>query len=251
MRIEPPAYYTRLAPFRALFGQGNPILTYHKLGPKPSQARLKGLYVSAHLFARQLKELAREGYASGSLDKWNSEPSKQIILTFDDGYVNVLEHGLGVLADAGFKAIQFLPVNFLGKINEWDAAEGEAPEKIMDTGQVREWIADGHEVGSHSLNHPFLTKLSTEQAKEEINASRKKLQDLFGKEVKHFCYPYGDWNESVRDLVQEAGYKTACTTDHGMNVDGNSPFSLKRFTARYASRKLRNLWFWIKEAACS
>ena len=39
-----------------------------------------------------------------------------------------------------------------------------------------------------------------------------------GKPIAHFCYPYGDWNEPVRDLVMEAGYLTACTTRRTRSV---------------------------------
>jgi len=111
---------------------------------------------------------------------------------------------------------------------------------------VREWISAGHEIGSHSLTHPFLTRLTVEKAREEISASKKKLEDLFGKPIEHFCYPYGDWNETVRDLAQEAGYKTACTTDTGINGAEDSPFTLKRFTARYPSRNLKALCQWLR-----
>jgi peptidoglycan/xylan/chitin deacetylase (PgdA/CDA1 family) len=113
---------------------------------------------------------------------------------------------------------------------------------MMDAAQVRDWLAARHDIGSHTLSHPYLTKLPPAQAREEITASRKKLEDLFGRPVTHFCYPYGDWNEAVRDLVQAAGYKTACTTDPGVNGPGDSPFLLKRFTARYPSWNVRALW---------
>ncbi len=241
-----PAYYSTLAPFRAEFERGIPILTYHKLGPRPARVRLKGLYVGESLFARQLAELRAAGFGPGSLDAWNARPGAKVVITFDDGYVNVLRLGLEPLRRAGLAAIQFLPANFLGRLNEWDVAEGEAPEAIMDPVQVREWLAAGHDIGSHSLSHPRLTRLSPAEAREEITGSRKKLEDLFGRRIVHFCYPYGDWNEAVRDLVREAGYQTACTTDPGLNLAGDSPFSLKRFTARYASRNWKTAWAWVR-----
>jgi hypothetical protein len=43
-------------------------------------------------------------------------------------------------------------------------------------------------------------------------------------------------------MVSAAGYKTACTTDAGVNTALDSPFALKRFTARYASRSLKTFW---------
>ena len=238
-----PAYYSRLAEFRSLFNRGNPILTYHKLGPPPRRVRLKGLYLSRALFARQLQELRADGFTSGSLETCaGPRTGKQIVVTFDDGYVNALRHGLQPLADARFTAIQFLVADLLGKHNEWDVPLGEAPEPMMNETQVREWLAAGHHIGSHTLTHPFLTKVSHQAAKEEITASRKKLEDRFGRPIEHFCYPYGDWNEKVRDLVVDAGYQTACTTDTGINTAADAPFSLRRFTARYPTRTFKAVW---------
>ena len=105
-----------------------------------------------------------------------------------------------------------------------------------------EWLAAGNDIGSHTLTHPRLTQLAPGRAREEISASRKRLEDLFGRPVRHFCYPYGDWNPAVRDLVREAGYATACTTTAGVNTAAESPWELKRYTARYASRSLKAIW---------
>jgi len=244
----PPSYYTSLAPFRELFEEGNPVLTYHKLGPRPPGVRLKGLYLSGKLFARQLAELQAAGFTSGSLAKCaGPRTGGRIVITFDDGCVNVLRHGLEPLRETGFKAVQFLVADLLGKRNEWDIAVGEAPEPIMNAAQVREWLAVGHDIGSHTLTHPYLTRLPVEKAREEIFASKKKLEDRFGRPVAHFCYPYGDWNPAVRDLVIGAGYRTACTTEFGVNDANTSPFALKRITARYRSRNWKEAKAWLAQ----
>ena len=60
-------YYSSLRAFRELFQSGIPILTYHKLGPRPRHVRIKGLYVNAALFARQLAELKRASFVTQSL----------------------------------------------------------------------------------------------------------------------------------------------------------------------------------------
>lgn len=246
----PPDYYSTFAPFRELFGQGNPILTYHKLGPRPRRVRLKGLYLRAGFFRRQLGELKAAGFTSGSLsDCAGPAQSRRIVLTFDDGYANVLRHAAAPLAATGFKAIQFLPANLLGRCNEWDVVLGEAPAAIMDAAQVRDWLAAGHQIGSHTLDHPYLTQIPLATAHEQIVSSKKKLEDLFGVAIDHFCYPYGDWNPALRDFVAAAGYRTACTTNVGVNLPTDSPFALKRFMARYPTRnwklirgKLRSLF---------
>ncbi len=243
-----PKYYSSLAPFRQVFSQGNPILTYHKLGPRPRAARLKGLYLPRALFRRQLTELRGAGFRDGLLEECAApRGGSRIVITFDDGYVNVLRHGLDALAATQFKAIQFLVADLLGQCNTWDVPFGEAPEPLMNAAEVRDWLAAGHDIGSHSLTHPFLTRLPRPQAAEEIRASKRKLEDLFGRAVEHFCYPYGDWNPAVRDLVAEAGYRTACVTSSGVNTPDADLFALKRFTARYRSRNWREFKSWLAE----
>jgi len=239
-----PNYYTALKPFAGLFARGVPVLTYHKLGPRPAGARIKGLYVSAALFERQLAEFRRAGFntaAFGLPPDPEGNADKRIALTFDDGFASVLRHGLNPLSRHGFRALQFLVADLIGRSNEWDAPQGEAQEPLMDDAQVKDWLATGHEIGSHSVTHPFLTRISREQAREEIFSSKKKLEDRFNAPVRHFCYPYGDWNPAVRDLVIEAGYETACTTEFGVNTALTPPFELKRITARYQTLNLKSL----------
>jgi peptidoglycan/xylan/chitin deacetylase (PgdA/CDA1 family) len=240
----PPAVYVSLAPFREWFGTGLPILMYHKLGPRPRGVKLKGLYVSASRFARQLAELRAAGFRSAWLDDLPAalvEPGRRIVLSFDDAYVNVLTHGLPLLVRYGFGAIQYVVADAIGGRNDWDLREGEAPEALMDRAQLREWLAAGQAIGSHGLRHVRLTRVSPAQAREEIFASKKKLEDWFGVPIRHFCYPYGDWDARVRDLVIEAGYASACTTAFGINDAGTSPFELRRIQARYPSLGLREL----------
>jgi peptidoglycan/xylan/chitin deacetylase (PgdA/CDA1 family) len=238
-----PENYHTLKPFRELFGTGVPILMYHKIAPRPRRVRLKGLYVAPTHFAKQLTELRSHGFVScnpiEAMQDGNGSP--RIVLSFDDGFRNVFQNALGPLNDGGWKALQFLVPNCIGKLNEWDLREGEAPEMLMDVQEVRDWIAAGHMIGSHSLTHARLTRLTVRDAREEIFASKKKLEDTFGVAVEHFCYPYGDWNEGVRDLVSEAGYRTACTTQFGVNTPGTPAFVLHRIAVRHPTRNLRAL----------
>ena len=171
-----------------------------------------------------------------------------VLITFDDGFRDVFENALPVMQQHRFCGIQFLVSDLIGKTNEWQQRAGDVIEPLMEEAQVRGWLATGNEIGSHTRTHPWLTRLSAAEAREEIAASKKALQDRFGVAVEHFCYPYGDWSEGVRDLVIEAGYKTACTTKSGVNTSADSAFALKRFTARYPSRNLRALWLRARDA---
>ena len=146
------------------------------------------------------------------------------------------------LARHGVHAIQFLVAGRLGQQNDWDIAKGEAPEKLMDAVQVREWIAAGHQIGSHGLTHRILKKLGADEAREEIAGSKKRLEDTFGVPVAHFCYPSGRYNEETPKLLREAGYRTACTVAFGVNPPGVSPFELRRIAPLSAGELLAKAW---------
>jgi peptidoglycan/xylan/chitin deacetylase (PgdA/CDA1 family) len=216
---------------RRLCGGGVPVFSYHKIALPPQGTTDPFLYHSPGRFDEQLATLRRHGYSWAPLTEVlapKGDSGRKAVITFDDGCANVLEHGLGPLARHQFRAIQFLVAGFLGQINEWDVAKGDVPERLMDETQVREWLAAGHEIGSHSVTHRNLRHLSPAEAREEIFGSKKSLEDRFGLEVRHFCYPYGSWNPLVRDLVAAAGYRTACTMRFGINHADASPFELRR-----------------------
>jgi peptidoglycan/xylan/chitin deacetylase (PgdA/CDA1 family) len=242
MKKTPASFHT-LKPFLDLFKTGVPVLMYHKIAAPPRGARLRGLYVRPERFEAQLAEFKAAGFAPCRPAPSHSGNGSNhgIALTFDDGFRNVFENALGPLARHKFSATQFLVANFIGRMNQWEIREGEISEPLMDAAQVRDWIGAGHHIGSHSLSHPYLTRLSRRDAREEIHSSRKKLEDTFGVPVEDFCYPYGNWNETVRDIVMEAGYKTACAVDYGVNTPDVSPFSLRRIMARHPTRSLKVL----------
>jgi peptidoglycan/xylan/chitin deacetylase (PgdA/CDA1 family) len=215
-----------------LFRRGAPILAYHSLGPYPASAQDPFLYVSAEMFDRQLSMLKDAGFHSVSLDELFTAPGwrTKVVVTFDDAYQNVFEHGLKILARREFRAIQFITSELIGGRNEWMIAKGDVPERLMDREQIRDWLAAGHAIGSHSATHPQLPKLPFAQAREEITSSKKRLEDLFGVPIRHFAYPYGRFSQAVSDLVAEAGYHTACTMEFGVNTADTPRYRLHRIS---------------------
>ena len=238
-------FYSGLRGREEEFRRGWPILMYHKLGPAPSGCRMRGLYVTRELLQRQLREWKAAGGQWRGLDESLTDSNGALTITFDDGFTSVLREGLEPLREVGCVAIQYLVPGLWGATNLWDAASGEVQERLMEPAEVREWLAAGHRIGAHTMTHPRLTTLPLPKAREEITASKKALEDLFGLPVDHFAYPFGDYNAAVSDLVQEAGFRTATTTEAGVNGPADSPWRLKRMMARHPSRKLLRPWTWL------
>jgi len=210
--------------------RGIPVFTWHKVGPVPPNSRDLYLYVSSEEFDRQLAELKAAGYSSSFPESiWSPKADeKPVVLAFDDAFANVLEHGLPVLARHSFRAIQFAVAGSLGLRNDWDIAKGDVGEPLMDEQQLREWLAAGHGLGSHSLPHKNLRHGTEPELRAEVFDSKKKLEDTFGIAVEHFCYPYGSYNPAVRDMEAEAGYRTACTVEFGVNDQATPRHEIKR-----------------------
>jgi peptidoglycan/xylan/chitin deacetylase (PgdA/CDA1 family) len=208
-----------------------PVFMFHRINALPATANWPQLYVAPKTFAAEIGTLKRAGARSLHLDDVLRPPQTQIegfVLTFDDGFVSALEHAGPFLAGLGFRAINFLVADRLGMRNEWDAGIDHTMEPLMDAGQVRDWLNLGHDIGAHTLTHPHLDQIPLTQAREEIFAGKKKLEDTFGREVRHFAYPYGGFTPAVTDLVREAGFTTACTTVAGLAGSETPPFMLPR-----------------------
>ena len=110
--------------------------------------------------------------------------------------------------------------------SSWLSAQSD-----LDKSQVLEWLAVGHQIGSHTVSHPDLTRLPSRDAREEIQASRKWLEDTFGIAVSHFSYPLGAFDDRILEMVREAGYNTAVTSEFGVNNVGTDAYRIRRILA--------------------
>lgn len=211
---------------------GVPILMYHAFCQTTAEA---GRYVMpVQRFARQMATLKRLGYRVISLDEYSEfrrhnhfPPARSVILTMDDGYRdNAL--ALQVLERLGLKATVFFVSDYVGLDNHWDQTGELAGRELASWAEMRALLASGAVPGAHTRTHAALTTLSPEQAGAEISASRQALQASLETEINAFAYPYGDYDTSVANLVEQAGYGAACTVDPGLNTNVTSLMTLRR-----------------------
>lgn len=215
-----------------------PILMYHRIGPRRGGSTVSGHYVSIDLLEKQLQFFKRLGYTAMSLSGFESalrEPSpgvKPLAITFDDAYESVFIHALPILCRLEMRATIFAVSGLVGKTNRWDELKGDVSERVMGAAQIREAESYGVEIGSHSLSHADLLQCSEEQAEEEIRCSKRILEQITGKRVDWFSYPYGSHDERIRSIVRKAGYLGACGTSRTLNTRNTDRFALARINMR-------------------
>ena len=213
-----------------------PILMYHKVERVNRRSLVPGHYVSPSLFKKQMAILAALGYTPVALSSlYRSDvklPRKPIVITFDDGYVNYLTNALPILQAQKFVATVFLVANQLDGTNAWDVKLGDVEERLMSVQQIQECRQAGTEFGSHTLDHADLGAVSLDEAKRQIADSKVKLESDLGFPIETFCYPYGRKNRDVMRLVEEAGYRLACSTEKGINTEDTDRYALRRINVR-------------------
>jgi peptidoglycan/xylan/chitin deacetylase (PgdA/CDA1 family) len=173
------------------------------------------LCVTPARFAEQMSWLAGHGLRGVSIttlvEAMRAGRQRGLVgLTFDDGYVSVLEAAVPVLQRHGFGATAYIISDRLGGTNEWD----EGPSwPLLPASGVRELAAAGVEIGSHAATHLRLAGASPQQLAAEVGGSRSSLAGLLGTEIRGFAYPYGSMDAVARRAVRDAGYEHACAVE--------------------------------------
>ena len=210
------------------------ILTYHQIeAVPPSGAPFRSIYVTPSAFARQMAMLKLLGYQGLSMSALMSyltgeRTGKVVGITLDDGYLNNLTHALPVLARHGFSATCYAVSQLAGKTNLWDAEIGIAQTPLMNADQLRQWVAGGQEIGSHTRHHVRLGQTDAATCRQEIMQSKAELEGLIDAPVNHFCYPYGEFTPLHTEIAREAGFHTSTTTQRSRVQTGEDMMLLPR-----------------------
>jgi peptidoglycan/xylan/chitin deacetylase (PgdA/CDA1 family) len=223
---------------------------YHQVGEFRSPKAHRATFCHVRRFKAQMAYLARFNYKVISLQEaldglFGNRPlsvSHCVALTFDDGYQNFRDHAFPVLQRHGFPATVFLAVGLLNGNARWLADEGREAPKLLDRESLGEMRVCNVTFGSHTLTHPFLTRVGPARRREEISASKTMLEDLLGEEIRHFCYPDGDFNAAVVDEVGRAGYTAALTCIRGSATSADNPLILPRKAISFGDSLIGYFW---------
>lgn len=195
-----------------------PILMYHVIGPPAEDEAYPDLFLDTADFESQVDWLSENGYTAVTLvqvqNAWydgGTLPPKPIVLSFDDGYLGQYLDAMPILEEQGWA----------GLLNLKSEGSDLSPK------QVKKMYRAGWEIASHTITHPDLTTLDPTALEGELVGSKRALERDLGIEIVNFCYPAGQYDQTVARAVEEAGYRGATTVNPGL-ADRGMPFELNR-----------------------
>lgn len=215
-----------------------PILMYHSVSDAPAAAA-RALSVRPKAFAAQLRYLRRQGFSGVTFGELCQRrragkplPPRPIVLTFDDGYADLIEEALPILIEQQFPATVFVTTGWLHDAGR--RAAGTAPGRMLSWAQLEQLAAAGVEIeiGAHSHSHVQLDQTSGSRLRAELADSRKLLEDRLNRPVCSLAYPYGYSSKRVRAVAREIGYLQAAVVANVVAAPACDSFRVPRLTIR-------------------
>jgi peptidoglycan/xylan/chitin deacetylase (PgdA/CDA1 family) len=187
------------------------VLCYHAVVEGEPQR----LAVRRESLESQLRWLLRRGYRPVRATDAAVGRGRLLHVTFDDAYRSV-GGVLPILAELGVRATIFACTSYVTDGRPFDvpelredAAADPAAFATMDWDALRAAASSGVEIGSHTVSHPHLPRLSDAELDRELRESKTELEDELGAPCRHLAYPYGEENDRVRAATRRAGYEAA------------------------------------------
>ncbi len=220
------------------------VLTYHRVEPNHCGAAIghPPNVIDREIFRAHLAWLASwcRPVSAGMLQdilEGRDEGGVGYLVTFDDGYRDVLEIALPIVEERKARAAVLISSGVLeGKmVLPADAAAGvtvdHAASLYLDVRGARELKSRGATVGAHSVSHRPLEELSRSEQEDEIMRSKAMLEEALGMPVDVFSWPIGRVPDGLRDVARRAGFALAFGNRFGAVRPGDEPLDLPRVAA--------------------
>jgi len=210
--------------FKILYN-GYLILTFHSVSDVNldyyCNIKTKLFEKSLIFFKKNFKIISLEDILL-EISKKKSPENIEIAVTFDDGYLNNYKEAFPILKKLEIPATFFINVDFIEK--------GYKDKKFMDWIQVEEISSNKlFTIGSHSLSHKKLSKLSDNDIYYYLTKSKEIIEKKLNKKVKFISYPFGDFNPKVLDIACKSGYILGFTIKKKINNYKINRYEMGRF----------------------
>lgn len=180
---------------------------------------------------------------------------REFLISFDDAYASFAEHAFPELQARGIPALLFVISDYAGRAAGWDLPLPGRRVAHLDWQALRDLCAAGIEIGSHTRTHRDLCRLADDELRDELYASKLRLEDRIGHEVRTVSYPFGRYDERVLAAAAAAGYTlgfSMCPRTSNARVE---PLALRRWGVYVidSSRSVRtkvdptSQAFWIQD----
>jgi len=202
---------------------GVTVLSYHQVGaPQPGAVNLAVDAFDAQMGLladqRQRTEPVTLDDAIAGLASGATPTTDQVVVTFDDGTADFVDHAVPVLVRHGIPATLYLATAFVeDQRSFWDdgtVLSWSALRDVLETGLVA--------IGSHTHTHALLDRVDAATAGRELEASRALVEDRLGVTPVHFAYPKAmpPARGSATDLVVRGSVGSAAVAGGRVNRFG-------------------------------
>ena len=223
------------------------VLMYHKINDVPGNPTT----VPVSVFDEQMAMIRELGYRPVDLDAVLAHyvdrrplPDKAVLITFDDGYRDNLEHAVPILRRHGYPAVLFVPIGYLDSTqplpHEEHLARRRVVNRTVDWSELDELERSGIQIESHGIGHKPLADLEVDEAAREIVLSKLRLEERLGRSVRAFAYVKGSeahYRPVHLSLLRQAGYDVAFTSISGANGPATDPLQLHRYNVEPYPRR--------------
>lgn len=201
-----------------------PILCYHQIREwSPSDSKTaKDYIVPVEKFRDQMKTLAENGYHTILPDQLydylvngTALPSKPFLLTYDDTRAEQFTIAGEEMKKYGFKGVYFIMTVSLGRPG------------YMTREEVKKLSDEGNVIGSHTWNHSNVKNYAAKDWPLQVDKPSQQLENITGKPIEYFAYPFGLWNKPAIEQLKERHFKAAFQLSE--KRDENDPlFTIRR-----------------------
>ena len=230
-----------------------PVLMYHHVNPHKGDM----VTITPEVFEGQMKYLREAGYKTLKIEELVSYirgesalNQKAVAVTFDDGWLDNYIYAFPILKKYGINAAIFIITDSIERASLRN--EENSPSSVPDHKEskmliekkedyrvalnwrlIREMGDSGLvEFYSHTKSHRKCNDLSENELLEEIEKSKKIIEEKMGRPCPYLCWPYGKYNDAALNIAANTGYKAIFTTGHGVVETGSDPLAIKRIVVK-------------------